>query len=265
MSTDVHFGRLVGNLRCLGVNRAIPLRVRVAIRRREHLRLWLPLFAVRAALSIAFIVSMVALVIDTGPEPGAINNPGPPGSLSHPGPDPGTMNNGGPPGPPGPGPGAINDPGRSQEYLRSLWISYGDAATAVVAFGAICGGVSILSALRECLSPPYGWWVRVEWLRAARRYALVMEIAQAISACAAAYAAGGEQQGPALRRPPGASGPSLGDYGPPTDTAALFLGCRTAARRSGHTSVRSSQSCAMRRHGWTASHSKRSENWGTCS
>ncbi|MGI5254118.1 hypothetical protein [Actinacidiphila glaucinigra] len=40
----------------------------------------------------------------------------------------------------------------------------------------------------------------IGWLRAARRYALVMEIARAIDACAKAHRTGGEQLPPALRK-----------------------------------------------------------------
>lgn len=46
---------------------------------------------------------------------------------------------------------------------------------------------------------PWGRTVRVSWVRAARRYALVMEIVDAIAACGRAQAAGGERQAAALR------------------------------------------------------------------
>ncbi|NEW77340.1 hypothetical protein [Streptomyces rhizosphaericus] len=155
------------DLRRLGVTRRVHPRVRVAAVRRAHLRYWLIYTCGLGALTI---VAAVVFRYHSHPKYSF-------------------------------GPFGVVPPA-----VRPIYHWAGSVISAAVItplaclLGEIAGALvnrrSVWSVIHDL---PWGRTVGLEWMLAARRYALVMEIVDAIAACSRAYAAGGERQATALR------------------------------------------------------------------
>ncbi|MGW1047140.1 hypothetical protein [Streptomyces sp. NPDC002547] len=183
MSTDRRLARLDLDLHRLGVTRRVSGRVRVAVRRRTHLRLWL--FGMAAA-SLVFTIFAAGLITQLLPVVGsATSKPATPWSWR-------TMWENG-----------LGAAAAQAAPSPPDWLWY--TAGALIAVCALC--ILFVAAVRVAafLHSGQTQWnpqllISLGWLQAARRYALVVEIAGAISTCADAYTAGGERKAVALRR-----------------------------------------------------------------
>lgn len=168
VSTAWQLTELEDALARLGMPGGIPRRIRVAIRRRRHLRLWLML----AALTTPVLLLAVGLGLwgfqGVAPEP---------------------------------------ELDRARP-LWSLWAALFSWESLIqvasfVGFGLV-GGMA-LTALTKWPASQTGLHtasgsLSLRTLYAARRYALVMEIARALVACAEAHGSGGERLAPRLRK-----------------------------------------------------------------
>ncbi|MGW4079410.1 hypothetical protein ACWELB_39065 [Streptomyces asiaticus] len=162
-TTSERINRLDTDLHRLGITRRVHPRVRIAVRRRIHLRLWLMYTLGWGAITIAVAVTYYYKRKRTyffGLLPPAAR--------------------------------PIDD--WATPIAAGLLAPL--AFFAGAALGALVDGRPARDSFYDL---PWGRTVGVSWMRAARRYALVMEIVDAIAACGRAHAAGGERQAPALR------------------------------------------------------------------
>ncbi|MFD8075511.1 hypothetical protein ACFV3E_23015 [Streptomyces sp. NPDC059718] len=144
---DENLAELEDSLKRLAIPGRVPARVRVAIRRRRHLRILLTCILLCAATGAVFV---------------------------------------------------------SVDYMTADGVSMAQTPWAVVAL--VFGAVAIpVMTLRSSLGGREAPQARLSFRQVgvvfgARRYALVMEIAEAITACAEAHRAGGERLAPELRK-----------------------------------------------------------------
>ncbi|WP_326772955.1 hypothetical protein [Streptomyces sp. NBC_01445] len=176
--------RLGTDLRALGIQDPVPLRVRVALRRRAHLTTWTrrlltgACWAISAVLVSTFNNTLVWFVGTRDDEPvGDDQNP-----LLHHQLLP---------------LGLLKPP--QVVFFRELSPAFQSLSLTLIgalAFGLVwAAAMYLVSFLAKHGRPSV-----LTWFLCARRYALVMQCADAVHACAEAHGAGGERQASALRR-----------------------------------------------------------------
>ncbi|MFI2300163.1 hypothetical protein ACH5AL_15170 [Actinacidiphila glaucinigra] len=178
MSTDERLAELEQACVRLRLPQPIPIRMRVAIRRRGHLRRWLIFTTIGTLLyvaAVAFTAYNNGLLKLQRPEPVVVRD---------------------------------NVSGADRVLAEGIAAVFNSPA-----FDVTLGVLITVGGLYVLVQFSARWPARLHgvpmrhrvswqmgWLRIAHRYALVMEIAQAIAACAEAHRAGGERLAPALRK-----------------------------------------------------------------
>lgn len=185
MSTEQQLAELDAALRRLSVPGPVPARIRVAIRRRRHLRLWL-IFTCLAVVAWPPLAAFAALYVAAFQQMPEGDRDDYPGFLR--GPTDFLID-------------VMQNPATPFVVVVVLSCVYFVAFAGLSELAASRHGVPWKKGFSRLLHPDVdrvSW--RMGWLRIARRYALVMEIARAIVACAEAHRAGGERLAPELRK-----------------------------------------------------------------
>lgn len=177
MAAVSRFEHLADDLARLGVTDPVPLRVRVALRRRGHLRLWVVISGALAVVYASVSFSLFYWLSRKYHHDDALNE-----AISK-------------------QPLRIRYVVRTIDFLLTHPFTWGAFLLLFLClYAAAVDGSPSMVARRHRISPEGVNQLRVTWLIRARRYAIIMEIAQAISACARAHSAGGEQMAHELRR-----------------------------------------------------------------